>query len=184
MSRVTNSVTYGYKFNRSNYESEHIEISAVPMEGESIEDCIQALKAIVHGTNKGIVEPPPPKVEEIVQEAKENLEKLEEAPKVEPKEPKKGRKKKETTPEIENAIQGEPKILNKKSTPYNPENALHKRLVKDIIDKEFPGWTKHISLIKEPIKALAGNEFLDEEGLVILPFKELLISTYKANVKS
>lgn len=79
--------------------------------------------------------------------------------------------KSEVTPEATTA----PKKTKKSETVYSRETDLHKKLVGEFLDKEFPTWKKNAGNV-EKAKAvsvtLVGQPFLDAEGRVLESFKQ------------
>lgn len=65
------------------------------------------------------------------------------------------------------------RTLRKAGTPYARENELHKKLVGELLDREFPGWKRSelFAKAKAASVSMAGSEFLDAEGLILEAFK-------------
>lgn len=114
---------------------------------------------------------PKAKVEaKVVEENKEEpkVEDKKEEAKVEPKvEEKKEEVKADTAPAAKKS---------RLNSAYNRTNELHKKVVGEILTKNFPGWDKpdRISKAKVASETLNGKDFLDGEGLVLQSFTDEL----------
>jgi hypothetical protein len=187
-------VKYGYTFNTGNYESQRVDITAVPEEGESAEYVLEQLKKIVHGhstpveTKKEEQQEKPKNVETNDYEIPHQpVEVEEEKPK------KKGRKTgskiidgKEIPGEVAEQIKEEAKqeriaeIVEKIhpelktrsiGAPYDRGNDLHKKMMGEFLNKEYPGWRDRINIFKEASAEMEGKELVNTEGLMLESFK-------------
>ena len=134
-------------------------------DGENLDTVLLSLKKLVHGEDK-IEEP---KVAENVTEEKV----------------KRGRPKKEIQPISENSNETPPTVTEKKTrsiknspTKYDINNQTHKNQVGELLSKSFPDWRKTPDKAKAVSRSLSEKDFLDEEGLILQSFKDLLIETY------
>ena len=162
-------VEYGYTWNRGNYESEKLSVSARVEEGEVATAVIETLKKIVHGEALAVVEPK--KEEPKPQEAEKLKEPEAEAPVSEEK------------PQAEKKKQVETKATKKKlnaakMTTYSRENQGHKNMVGELLSKTFPDWKKTPQRAKDVSAQMEGTDFLDEEGLILQSFKEKFKEAY------
>lgn len=159
-------VKYLFRRNEGNYQHSEIGMTATPEEGESAQDVLAQLKKLVHEeldtTTTEVIAPEPAVMEPAQKEETEAAK------------PKRGRKPKVKEEEQEDAAET-PK-LKKQGTPYSRENDLHKKLVGEILTKEFPEWKKNPKKAKDTSMALEGSDFLDADGLVLESFKEQLRS--------
>lgn len=166
-----NEIRYTYKFNKGNYESEEISASAA-VEQEAPEEVISILKALVHGESKPVTMTAAPKVAEI-------------APSPAPAKPKKTAAPKVEAPvevPVEAVVEA-PAVkaapapakksrIVKKVEVYSRSNDLHKKLIGEILDLEYPKWRTNPTKAKEASVKLEGVDFLDAEGLILPSFKE------------
>lgn len=207
---IFNEIKYGFTFNKGNYESERIDIAASPEHGETPEQVLEVIKAIVHG------KPLPQKVDD-----KQLSFDLEAAGSIEtsapPKQdrrkdnpgrpPRKSKEQKEAekgervtavmevaqglveeapvagldltdptvaevVPAKEVPVEEKPKAKKFNGAVYNREMDLHKKLVGEFLNKEFPTWKSDIAKAKQASLEMNGENFLSEEGLIIDSFKE------------
>lgn len=75
----------------------------------------------------------------------------------------------------------EEKKKSRLSSVYARTNEIHKKVVGEILTKNFPGWDKpdRIGKAKTMSETLNGKEFLDGEGLVLQSFTDQLIALMK-----
>ena len=166
-----NEVKYGYKFNKGNYESEDISVSANLEEG-SVAELIEHLKGLVHGKPSN---PVADTTSPVASEPKAEPAKVDTPPKKAAPKAKKAAAVEavEETKEVETLpTKAEPKTVKKVATPYDRTNDLHKKLIGEILDKEFAGWRKSSGRAKDASAEMNGKDFLDNEGLILASFKE------------
>lgn len=187
MIKIT-EVRYEFTFNKGNYQSEKVGVTAAISEGESFLDTMSELKKIVHQFGEGAIEPkvfPTPNEQntEVLSVNKEEdkespIQATEEKPKA-----KAGRKplvspEKKEELKKERLKEGLEKAATKvksKMTVYNRELDLHKRLFGEQLTAIIPDWKKTaMAKAKEASASLNGEEFLDNEGVVTQSFKEKL----------
>jgi hypothetical protein len=166
-------IEYGYTWNRGNYESEKLSVSARVEEGEVATAVIERLKDIVHGIIRdpvSVATSVSPKVEEPKVEAPEIKNETE-------AEVQKSAKK----PQKEREVKKKLTLAEKKQTAYDIENIVHKNIVGGILSKEIdPMWKKTPDRARAASKQMAGLPFLDEEGLVLQSFKDKLSELYNS----
>jgi hypothetical protein len=204
---IISEVKYGYTFNKGQYESERIDLSASPEDGETPEQVLEVLKAIIHGkpySKPVAVAPAPPVVSEAKDEEEDKQLKFDfDSPKpvaqtskdTEEKRgpgrpPTKSKSKKEAEkaervvavmekviaqaePEVVTQAEPEqPKKVKFTGSVYNRELDLHKKLVGEFLNKNFPNWRSDIAKAKNASVTMNGKEFLSAEGLVLETFKQ------------
>ena len=156
-----NEIRYDKTFNLGDYQSEKIGSTIVLEDGEDPSKALRELIEFVHsrGITKVSKEIPQSTQMELTKDINPNP--TEEKTKVE-----KPKKEKVTVvPEVK-----------AKTTPYNRDSDLHKKLVGELLDKNCTGWRKTPSKAKDASVKLAGVEFLDSEGLVLKSFSDSLIA--------
>lgn len=164
-------IEYGYTWNRGNYESEKLSVSARVEEGEVATAVIERLKELVHGIVRDPVSVAPA-VEEKVATPKVEAPEIKNEIEAEVQKPTK-------KPQKEREVKKKVTLAEKKQTAYDIENVAHKNMVGDILTKEVdPTWKKTPERAKAVSRSMAGTPFLDEEGLVMQSFKELLKEKY------
>ena len=165
-----NEIKYEYKKNTGNWEHELIGASAIVKEGQSPLEVLEALKSLVHG--KEMAETPAevvakPEVKEDAKPAKAAKAKKTAAP--------------ETTTKVEETVKEATPVKSEEPAPkkkvikvaatYDRANDLHKKLVGEILDLEYPDWRKDKQKAIEASKAMEGKDFMDSEGLILPSFK-------------
>lgn len=174
-------VSYLRRKNEGNYEHTEISVSAVVEENDPAA-VLDHLRCLVHSAlypssvapvSKGSVVAPEPTP-------------APEEPAVKAKAPAKAKKaaaapKEETVAGAPEAAPAEekteepvvtkaPRVI-KKAAVYDRQNDLHKKLVGEILDVEYPTWRKDTAKAKAASAALEGKDFLDTEGLILPSFK-------------
>lgn len=195
-----NGIKYSKKFNLGNYESEDIGVDVSVEEGENPSECLKAAMDFVSSKGgspvmeekpvvaaKKKVEKAEPKkeaeqLELAAAEHEETVATMAPAPKVEEKERQKPGRKREkelpVTPE-EKATHRTVVKTNIKSTVYDRNLDLHKKLVAELLDASYPNWKANPSKAKEASIKLEGKEFLDNEGIILAEFKALFAEAMK-----
>lgn len=170
-------ISYLRRKNEGNYEHTEISVSAVVEENDPAA-VLNHLRDIVYSAlypssvspiSKGSVVTPEPvaAAEPVVAEepaktpAKAKAKKAAAAP------------KETETPAVAEEKAEEPKAprVVKKAAIYDRQNDLHKKLVGEILDLEYPTWRKDTAKAKAASAALEGKDFLDTEGLILPSFK-------------
>lgn len=68
---------------------------------------------------------------------------------------------------------------NSKVTSYDRNLDLHKKLVAELLDANYPNWRANPSKAKEASVKLEGKEFLDNEGIILPEFKTAFAEAMK-----
>lgn len=68
---------------------------------------------------------------------------------------------------------------NSKVTAYDRNLDLHKKLVAELLDANYPNWRANPSKAKEASVKLEGKEFLDNEGIILPEFKTAFAEAMK-----
>lgn len=172
-------VEYKYVFNKGNYSSETIGLTARVEKDESAIAVLEVLKRTVHGEYES--QKIDPRYDSAV--PKEPISPKAATPKVEAPEIKNEIEaevqKPAKKPQKEREVKKKVTLAEKKQTAYDIENVAHKNMVGDILTKEVdPTWKKTPERAKAVSRSMAGTPFLDEEGLVMQSFKEILKEKY------
>jgi hypothetical protein len=72
------------------------------------------------------------------------------------------------------------KVKVGKTSPYNPDEPLHKKLVGEFLDKAAPSWRNNTAPYKEVSGIMKAEPFLDGEGLILESFKIQFIENVEA----
>lgn len=189
-----NEVKYEYKVNLGDYNSEMLGISSSIQEGEDVGNCIIEVMNIIRGSlgvklieksvKAEVTSEPTLEIKE-EKKTKAKKEKAVEAPVVEEKaveapvveekvvdSPATGAAKEEAV--VEESVKKPTRKLKSKTSIYDRSNDIHKKLIGEILDKENPGWRAAPGKAKAASVALEGKDFLDDEGLVLTSFRDLL----------
>ena len=190
-----NELRYDYTRNLGNYESEKMGASCAVEDGEHPVKAFDNLKAFVRGDKlphadvsvkvtdsanaakeEKVVTEAPPKKEKKEKTAKAKKETV--AVEVEEEEEKVEESNEETEEVEEVQEEKASRPANKKSakgaTEYDRENDLHKKLIGEMLDREFPNWKKgnQAKRIREVSREMEGELFLDSDSDVLDSFIE------------
>lgn len=72
------------------------------------------------------------------------------------------------------------KVKSGKTTPYSPNEPVHKKLVGEFLDKAAPSWRTNTAPYKEVSSQMQDVEFLDSEGLILESFKVEFLNKVEA----
>lgn len=165
----TTEIRYDYTFNKGNYESEKIGATVAPvLETDTAERLLAYAKAIVHGYvtgNNYVADPKQMELEPIVEEKEE--------PKKKTKSKKVAKAVEEKVEEKVEEVEEKPAAKVKGATPYNRADALHKKLIGELLDRECPNWKKEGKGLAAS-KAMEGKDFLDRDGQILPSFSKEL----------
>lgn len=172
------------------YAFEEISLEIMPEGKETLEEVLQSLKSIDWDLN------PSPTVteaeEEVLEEAPKKTRKpkaAKPAPEPEPEEEEEEDENEFGDDEEEEEEIPEPpkkaaaKKPKSKATVYERGNELHKKLVGELLNEQFPGFRKDKVLAETAVaasKKMAGQDFLDSDGEVLESFSAQFAKWMKA----
>lgn len=205
---IYDTVKYSERCVKSQYTFEELTVSACLENGDDVMKSIQGLKNVVKRglfLGESVLENDPgmkagpgvanqaPSAEDLKAEKEAEVKKAKKEAKEKAAAESKAEVKVETKSEEKEEVKAETKVEEKKesapaekkksrlSSPYARTNEIHKKVVGEILTKNFPGWDKaeRIGKAKTMSEALNGKEFLDAEGLVLQSFTDQLIALMK-----
>jgi len=175
-----NEVKYTYRFNKGNYESEEIGISAFIEEG-NFQDALLECKSLVHGKAVVAAAPVNKEVKKAPVKAKEVEAKVEKEVEAKVESPKKEAAKK--APVKKAAAKKAPAKRKTKAVAYDRTVDGHKaRMAELCLDVFGEGWRKDRSIlgkIKQASGNLVGEDFLGEDGEIL----ESFVAEFKKQVE-
>lgn len=165
-SLLVRHMSYTFRRNLGDYEHEELTVAIEVNDGDDITQKVTELKDLVVGNlgtrrqneEQETEKKSRKKKEKVVDEEEESEE--DESDSEEESSSKKTKSKKKG---------------RSKSTTYDREDDLHKKLVGEMLDDNFPKWDKKKSLKKLAIKAsksMQGEDFLDSDGDILEDFQE------------
>lgn len=149
-------VKYARKKNLGNYESEDVSISVVPREGQTIQECLEAIKHYVLDALDLA-----PRASNAREKASEPMETEGDATE-EAEEPKKTTKKKASKKASSKKVSKKAPAKKIKLVPYDRAIESHKDQFADLLDIHFNGWDGDDDLAD---KCLAASTSLEGEGM-------------------
>lgn len=169
--------TLGYErtWNLGDYNSEKIISGCIIDEGEEASEALKNLIAFVNSKGDDKVNSAQPAEPKPKKDKKPKEDKPAKNTEPEPSDDNEeggdnGEEKSEKEAKKETKVEKEKKPRKQTNTPYDPDNALHKKLVGEFLDKKAPKWRSNTDPYKLASRELSGSDFQDAEGMVLDSF--------------